>query len=526
MFTTNVNRQLFYLFLCNLAIVFIGMGVFPILPLYAMAFGASPAVTGLFMASVYAAISVGSLVGGRLATYVGRKRLFIATGLLSLPAVILLGQATALWQVVLLTDLIWFAGGIGLTLTSVFTGLVAKSESRGKSFTLLHLTSPLGALIGGAAVSQILAWKGHGPLFVALGLVWAVWPLVGLLVEDRPAAAPAAGARQAGGKTAVPVSASFYVLILATLLSAATINVSRLGTSLSMQALEFSASAVASTAAVSGLATIPVALAIGALSDRLGRRRFLSFSYLLAAAGALSLIVASQLWHFWLAATLLLAARSVSASVGAALATDILAPQELERGLGWLNTAGWITGTIAFAGAGHALETMGASGLYGVAAVLALAAALQLRRIRYRAPAATAAAWPVAFAPARQRLAAAGERARRLSFLLLLGLLLAACLPGPGGSQPPPSNQPTPAPAATAIASSTAAGTATATATVTPTLTAEATATIAPAPEPAGRGEAEEIRLTLGGASTIISGTLSGHSQKVYLLWVEAGQIL
>jgi MFS family permease len=528
MFTTNVNRQLFYLFLCNLAIVFIGMGVFPILPLYAMAYGASPAVTGLFMASVYAAISGGTLVGGRLAAYVGRKRLFIATGLLSLPAVVLLGQATALWQVVLLTDLIWFAGGIGLTLTSVFTGLVAKSDSRGKAFTLLHLASPLGALIGGTTVSQLLAWKGYGPLFVALGLVWAVWPLAGLLVEDRPAAAPAAGGRQAVSQTAVPVSASFYVLILVTLLSAATINVSRLGTSLSMQALEFSASAVASTAAVSGLVTIPVALTIGTLSDRLGRRRFLSLSYLLAAAGALSLIVASQLWHFWLAATLLLVARSVSASVGAALATDILAPQELERGLGWLNTAGWITGTIAFAGAGHALEAMGAAGLYGVAAVLALAAALQLRRIRYRAaaPAATAVAWPVTLVPGRQRLAPAGVRARRLSFLLLLGLLLAACLPGPPGSQPPPPGRPTHTPAATAIASPTAAGTATATATVTPILTAETTATIAPAPEPAGTGEAEEIRLTLGGTSTIISGTLSGHSQKVYLLWVEAGQTL
>jgi hypothetical protein len=113
-----------------------------------------------------------------------------------------------------------------------------------------------------------------------------------------------------------------------------------------------------------------------------------------------------------------------------------------------------------------------------------------------------------------------------LSFLLLLGLLLAACLPGPGGSQPPPSNQPTPAPAATAIASPTAAGTATAKATGTPTPTAAATATITPAPEPAGTSEAEEIRLTLGGTSTIISGTLSGHSQKVYLLWVEAGQTL
>jgi MFS family permease len=423
----HVNRQLFYLFLCHLAIVFIGMGLFPILPLYAMAFGASPAVAGLFMASTYAAISSGTLLAGWLAGYVGRKRLFVVTGGLSLPAVILLGQATTLWQVVLLTNVLWFAGGIGLTLTSVFTGLVANSQSRGKSFSLLHLASPLGALVGGVTVSQLLAWQGYGLLFVVLGLVWSVWPLVGMLVEDRPAAAPLTTGSSNHNKTAVPLGASFYTLVLLTLLSAATINVSRLGTSFSMQALNFSASAVASTAAISGLVTIPVAFYIGALSDRLGRRRFLSFSYLLAAAGALSLILASELWHFWLAATLLLVARSVSASVSAALATDLLAPQELERGLGWLNTAGWITGTVAFAGAGQALQTIGAPGLYITAAALAAVAALQLRRIHYReTPAPTAAgSWPFAFPFPWKRLAA---QSRRLVLLVVLAGLVTACL--------------------------------------------------------------------------------------------------
>ncbi len=54
-------------------------------------------------------------------------------------------------------------------------------------------------------------------------------------------------------------------LLLATLLAGVAINIGRLGTSLSMQALQFDLSAVVSTATVSGLITIPIVLLIGAL---------------------------------------------------------------------------------------------------------------------------------------------------------------------------------------------------------------------------------------------------------------------
>jgi MFS transporter, DHA1 family, tetracycline resistance protein len=381
--TQPVRRQLFYLFLCNLAIVFIGMGLFPILPLYAMEFGASPAAAGLYMASTYAAILGGTLVANRLASYTGRKRLFVATGLCSLPAVLLLGQATALWQVILLTAIIWFAGGIGLILNHVFIGLIASSHNRGKSFGLLQLSTPLGAVVGGMTVSFLVAWRGYAWLFAVLSLVWAVWPLVGLLVQDQPVPVAAVGIVKRERETAVSFTPSFKLLLLATLLLGVTLNVSRLGVPLSMRALNFSASAVASTATISGLVTIPVVYSVGALSDRLGRRRFLIASYALAAVGALSLAFATHLWHFWLAATLILVAHSVSASVGTAMAADILSPAQLGRGLAWLTSAGWFTGVIMFAVAARLMEVVGSAALFLAVAFLAILAAWQLRRIHY-----------------------------------------------------------------------------------------------------------------------------------------------
>jgi predicted MFS family arabinose efflux permease len=64
MSTLTKNKQLIYLFLCNFSILFIGFGLFPLLPLYAAEFGASASFIGFYLAVTYIAISVGSILAG------------------------------------------------------------------------------------------------------------------------------------------------------------------------------------------------------------------------------------------------------------------------------------------------------------------------------------------------------------------------------------------------------------------------------------------------------------------------------
>ena len=97
------NKQLLYLFLCNFAIVFIGFGLFPVLPLYAAEFGASPSFIGIYLAITYIAISIGSILAGQLSERVSYKTLFTVAGLLGTVSLLLLGAANALWQVTILT---------------------------------------------------------------------------------------------------------------------------------------------------------------------------------------------------------------------------------------------------------------------------------------------------------------------------------------------------------------------------------------------------------------------------------------
>jgi MFS family permease len=362
------------LFLCNFAILFVGFGVFPLLPVYAARFGATPTLNGFYLAVTYMSITLGTLLTGWLSGRVSRKVVFVTAGMMGVLALLLMGQVTTLWQLIVLTSVVWFTGGVGLSLVSVFIGLHADEGSRGKWFSLLALTSPLGAVVGGSVVGWAVAWRGYPLMFTLLGLVYAIWPLVGLWkVQDKPVSKTA---RPEALKIAsLPSSRSYLLLLLAVLLSAMTVSVVRIGLSLSMEAIHFSPAAIAGTNVAGGLVTIPVVLGFAALSDRLGRRLFLVLGYLLAAFGAVSLAMAQQLWHFWIVAAAVLIARSISGPLASALATDILPPQALGRSLPLLSTMNWASGILGFAGSGFVIETVGASNLYLIATLLSLVSA-------------------------------------------------------------------------------------------------------------------------------------------------------
>jgi len=374
------------LFSTNFAIFVTGMGLLPVLPLYAAQFGASQTVIGLYLASTYASIAAGSLLTNRLLNHLPLRVLFAGAGLIGAPALILLGQAQALWQVVVLTGLIWFTGGIGLALVSVLTGLYANGRSRGKSFGLMFLARPLAGVLGGLAVGQFIARQGYPQAFFMLAAVWLLWPLATLGLERAlPTPAPKTSAAGVEAGNRVTGKRPFYMLLLMVFLSTVAIYVGRLSTSLAMHSLDFTARAVSSTSVVASLFAIPLTPLIGSLSDRLGRRRLLWLGYALAAAGALILTASTQLWHFWLETIFLFVATSVNGTVAAALATDMLPANQVRRYLPWLSAVVWAAGIVGFAASGLVADVLGAATTGYVAAALSLmAGALLLPRPSFK----------------------------------------------------------------------------------------------------------------------------------------------
>jgi MFS family permease len=370
------NKQFLYLFASNFAVLFTGMGLFPLLPLYATELGATPTIVGIYFAIIFGANALGPVTVGWLSHRVPAKLMFVAAGVWGAVALALLGVATTLWQAIVLTSIIWFTGGVSITLVSIFVGLQTSTANRGRSFGLLAVASPLGALFGSVVVGQIVARYGYAAAFFFLTAVWSVLPIIGMLRLPHQQQASTHVATNA--PVASPFGRVFYLLLAICFLGALALNVGQLGTPLSMQALAFPAGAIASTVTVGGLITIPVVLFIGALSDRWGRERLLMAAYLLAATGIGLLTVATQLWHFWLAAALVMVAANASGAIASALATDLLPPSALSRGLPWIGVMGSGAGILSFAAAGMVIDYLGPMVLFTVGAVIAVTAALQL----------------------------------------------------------------------------------------------------------------------------------------------------
>lgn len=379
------DKELLYLFASSFIILFVGMGLFPVLPVYATEFGASRTVIGLYYALMYAANAAGAMLTNRLAAGLTQKGLFVTVGVLGIPALMLLGQASALWQVVVLTAIVWFCGGVGLALVNVFTGQMSGSKSRGKSFSLMFLAFPLGAVFGGTLVGRLVTAAGYHSMFVVLGAIWAILPAIGVF-KLKIASDFSSNRAATPQRTTARLGTNFYRILAMTLLASIAINTGRLGTALSMQALDFSASAISSTATVSGLVAIPIVLLIGALSDRLGRKNFLMLGNVAAASGALMLALATELWMFWLAATLVLVALCTNGALASALITDTLSPQARRRGLPWINAMNPVAGVLSFTSIGFLMDTFGPLPVYVIALTVAVGAAVLLNSLQREQP--------------------------------------------------------------------------------------------------------------------------------------------
>jgi MFS family permease len=372
------HKQLVYLFLSNFTILFVGMGLFPLLPVYFSRFGAQPGMTGVFFAAIYLANAAGPMMVGWLSGRISQRVMFVTAGLLGVPALLLLGHVQALWQVVALTALLWFCGGMDIALVSVFTGLHTQGKNRGKSFSLVSLSIPLGSLLGGATIGYLVNEFGFSLMFTVLGIFWMALPVLGIFAIKDTQQKSATPSVNKISKSPAGLGARFSLLLLIALLSSIAINMGRLGNSLSMQNLQYSASSIASSATISGLIAIPLTLLIGILSDRLGHRHFLAMTCLLAAGAAVSLGFASGLWQFWLVATLVLVAFCINGAMLSALATNLLPAPQMGRGLSLVNTASSTGSILSFMTTGYLLEWLGQRNLFLMAAILPILAALML----------------------------------------------------------------------------------------------------------------------------------------------------
>jgi MFS family permease len=142
----------------------------PLLPFYALHFGASPLVVTILGASYAACQLVAGPMLGRLSDRVGRKPVLLVSQLGTLAAFLLIGGASALWMLFVGRIIDGLTAG-NLSIAQAYISDVTKPENRTRAFGVIGISFGLGFLVG-PAISGLLAhhYGFAAPAYGAAGL--------------------------------------------------------------------------------------------------------------------------------------------------------------------------------------------------------------------------------------------------------------------------------------------------------------------------------------------------------------------
>lgn len=392
---TISRKQLATLFVVNIILWMGASSLMTMLPVYAVQLGAEPAAIGNFLGIGILAMPIGGVLTGWLADrFQRRKILLAAAALLNIPTIWLMGQATDLGQLTLLTGSYWFLQAIGLGMIINLAGLSAGGSERGKVFGILGVTGPVGGVIAGAVSGVIVNRWGFPALFVAVALCYVLALLIALLVEEKMVA-PTESRADSGSSSPLSLGWSFYAMLGANLIAFGSGFVGNLGKPLQMDGLGFDPEAISGVAAIGSAVSIPLPFVLGWLSDRINRYYVVALCFVIGALGLVALVGSNVVWHFAIASALL---PVVAASMGIsqALVTDLVPSKSLGVALALYGAAIQIGIAIGLISSGNAIQSFGLMASYIGGAVLTLAAigllfAVQMRKKQQSTQAALAA---------------------------------------------------------------------------------------------------------------------------------------
>jgi MFS family permease len=357
------KRQLWFLCICSLVPWTVGSGLLPLLPIYAIQWGADSALAGYYVSFAYFALAIGTYFAGWLSDKLQHRKLMLfVSGTVMVPLILLMGYVSNIWQLVVLTAGVWFVGGIVISLVNILTGLFAKEEERGKIFGIIGLTVALGNIIGGLFIGPMVDQWGYPMMFLIICIFSCILPISALFLKDKSVVHPQ------NSKSSIRPHESrlermFVFLLIAHLLSSVIMAVGNIGRSLAMNNIGFSSTAITSTVVIGGFVLLPFPLLIGWLSDRVGRKLLMILSYLSFALCMVLFIFSKSLWHFWVA-TSFLSIGTVSNNVGAAFVTDLVPQERLGMGISLFQVVLWIGMVVGFAVSGYSIRSLGTSGTF------------------------------------------------------------------------------------------------------------------------------------------------------------------
>ena len=145
--------------------------IIPMMPLYAVSFGADPIALGLLGAMYPAAQFIGAPLLGRLSDKIGRRPVLLLSQIGTLIGFLLLGTANSLW-VLYLSRFIDGLSGANISTAQAVISDVTSEKNRTKGMGLIGAAFGIGFIIGPVIAFAGLMLSGdnyHVPAFIAAG---------------------------------------------------------------------------------------------------------------------------------------------------------------------------------------------------------------------------------------------------------------------------------------------------------------------------------------------------------------------
>jgi DHA1 family putative efflux transporter-like MFS transporter/DHA1 family purine base/nucleoside efflux pump-like MFS transporter len=306
--------------------------------------------------------------------------MLIIAGVVIVPAVWSMGMASNIWQLAVLSIIVWFLGGVEITLINTLAGLFAEEDKRGKIFGILRLTVGLGMLIGGLSSGPIVDMWGYPTMFMIVAIFCVILPVAALFLKDKVVEKIPID-KQAPTKVGTGLTGAILLLAITFLVAQVPRFTGAMGRSLIMDQKDFSTGAISSTAALEGAISLPLYLLLGWLSDNVGRKRLIGLCFFIYSMGMLLLAFSVSLWQFYIF-SVLRAVMVVSNSVGMAYAADLVPQKSLGKGMSLFQAAFCISGIVGYSITGYAFQNFGMTLSVGLFAILPIIAIILLIPIR------------------------------------------------------------------------------------------------------------------------------------------------
>jgi MFS family permease len=355
--------------------------IIPLLPAFLTSLGASGAFMGLIDGVADTTSALLKLATGRFADRAARRKPLVligyvlASGLRPLVAI-----AQAPWHVLAIRFGDRVGKGLRTTPRDALIADAVGADQRGAAFGFHQAMDHAGALVGPLLAFALARWLGLPVRTIfwlaAIPGAAAVTTLAIAVAEAPRAAAPSATSPSPAARVALPRPLASYLAIVAVFTLAGSsdmfllLRAHELGVATADAALLWALL----HAVKSGLAT-----PLGALSDRVPRRRLILAGWLIYALVYLAFAAASAPWHAWALFAVYGLYGAACDGAERALVADLAPVAARGHAFGWFNFVVGICALPASLGfgeiwdhAGHATAFVVGAALAGVAAVLLL----------------------------------------------------------------------------------------------------------------------------------------------------------